>query len=224
MTNRLHRLYAVSGKMRRLKRMFLFHVFRGFESVRRSSTGSDGIPRVLSTMAHLLSLPGNESFQQVPGSILHVVPVTVVLWLNQTLGSFLLLRCCAACWKKLLWEVTLILSLEILRQTLPLATDTPFSPLGPPLHPLSLLSLIEWSLCTLNDEPYAPLISLDLSRTFDTVRHSYRSEKLPLLPWTDVLYNWILSLTPQSPQLCTRFYDRVSALCKINTSIRQGIF
>ena len=65
------------------------------------------------------------------------------------------------------------------------------------------------------------LISLDFSRAFDTVRHSYLSDQLALLPLPDFLYNWILSLL-QNRQHCTKFLGQISAFCKINASIIQG--
>ena len=85
----------------------------------------------------------------------------------------------------------------------------------------ALIALTPGILDMLHNEPYVRLISLDFSRAFDTVRHSYLSEQLALLPLPDFLYNWILSLL-QNRQHCTKFLGQVSAFCRINASIIQG--
>jgi len=74
---------------------------------------------------------------------------------------------------------------------------------------------------TLCYEPYVRLVSLDFSKAFDTVRHSYLAEQLASLPIPDHIFNWILNLLHNRSH-CTRFNGVISSLARINASIIQG--
>ena len=65
------------------------------------------------------------------------------------------------------------------------------------------------------------LISLDFSRAFDTVNHSYLATILAQLPIPDHVYNWILALLKNRSH-CTKFNGNVSNYTNINASIIQG--
>jgi hypothetical protein len=93
---------------------------------------------------------------------------------------------------------------------------------GPPLVTLSaLIAISDFILSSLNSEPYVRVISLDFSKAFDTIRHSYLAEQLTSLPIPTNIFNWIISLLSNRSH-CTKFRGLLSALAEINASIIQG--
>ena len=65
------------------------------------------------------------------------------------------------------------------------------------------------------------LLSLDFSRAFDTVSHSYLSGTLAKLPIPDNVYNWILALL-KNRQHATKYHGETSEFKRITASIIQG--
>jgi Reverse transcriptase (RNA-dependent DNA polymerase) len=76
-----------------------------------------------------------------------------------------------------------------------------------------LLSLITKSLLT---NPFVVVISLDLSKAFDTVRHSTLLKKFADLPIPDEAYNWLVDYFRGHSR------DRTPLPKSINASVIQG--
>src|SRR6218665_3007566 len=70
-------------------------------------------------------------------------------------------------------------------------------------------------------DDYAIIISLDLAKAFDTVRHSALAQKLSTLELPDSIYNWLVEFL-QDRTHSTLFAGRRSPLAHINASIIQG--
>src|SRR3984885_9930726 len=85
----------------------------------------------------------------------------------------------------------------------------------------AIIALMHQLTKMLDTEPYVRLISLDFSRAFDTVKHSYLATILEQLPIPDHVYNWILALLKNRSH-CTKFNGNVSNYTNINASIIQG--
>ena len=85
----------------------------------------------------------------------------------------------------------------------------------------ALIAITDFILNSLNTEPYVRLVSLDFSKAFDTIRHSYLAEQLSSLPIPVYIHNWILSLLSNRSHR-TKFRGEISSLANINASIIQG--
>jgi hypothetical protein len=76
-------------------------------------------------------------------------------------------------------------------------------------------------LDSLDKEPYVRVVSLDFSKAFDSVRHSYLAEQLASFPIPDHIFNWILNLLHNRSH-CTKFRGETSSLAHITASFIQG--
>jgi len=85
----------------------------------------------------------------------------------------------------------------------------------------ALIAISNHILETLSCEPYVRLISLDFSKAFDSVRHSYLAEQLVSLPIPDYIFNWILNILHNRSHY-TKFRGETSPSAQINASIIQG--
>jgi hypothetical protein len=101
----------------------------------------------------------------------------------------------------------------------PFADQFAFRPSGS--TSAALIAITDCILNSLKSEPYVRLISLDFSKAFDTVRHSYLADQLASLPIPVNIFNWILSLLSNRSH-CTKFRGVISSLAHINASIIQG--
>ncbi len=85
----------------------------------------------------------------------------------------------------------------------------------------ALIAILQSATEMLNDSPYVHLISLDMSKAFDSVRTYTLFNKLSLLPIPDSIYNWLLSFFT-SRSHCTKYKGILSSAMPINASIVQG--
>jgi len=83
---------------------------------------------------------------------------------------------------------------------------------------VALLQNITTMLLT-ND--YVVVISTDLSKAFDTVRHSSLAEKLAALDIPDLVYNWLVSYYHNRGHV-TSYAGVTSLVAYINASVVQG--
>ena len=207
-----------------------YSVFRGLSTVRGSSIGPDGIPSwLLSSMAHLLSLPVTYLFQC--SLTYSFVPPQ---WLSSCITPVPKVSrpSCESDFRPISITSVLCRLLEkhvVRRYFYPILTNPrdndsfldqyAFRPTGSTTS--AIIALVHHLTDMLKNEPYVRLISLDFSRAFDTVRHSYLAEQLALLPIPDFLYNWTLALL-SNRQHCTKYNGQISVLRAINASIIQG--
>ena len=85
----------------------------------------------------------------------------------------------------------------------------------------ALIHLVHTLTDMLQTEPYVHVIALDISKAFDTVRHSTLLAKFSDLPISDCVYNWLLDYF-SNRRHCTRFMNKISEFLAISASIIQG--
>ena len=68
---------------------------------------------------------------------------------------------------------------------------------------------------------YVRIIALDLSKAFDTVRHSTLLEKFAMLPIPDLVYNWLIDYYKSHSHITT-YCNSVSSQQFIIASVIQG--
>jgi hypothetical protein len=85
----------------------------------------------------------------------------------------------------------------------------------------AIISILQTVTNMLLTHPYVIVISLDLSKAFDTVRHSTLLEKIAQLDIPDNVYNWFADFFTGHAHL-TSYNDRMSMLKSITASIIQG--
>ena len=205
-------------------------IFKCLTKVRGTQEGPDGIPPwLLSSMAHLLTPPITYLFNC---SILHsyIPPQWLISFITPVPKKSFPKQ--EADFRPISITPVLCRILEkfvVRRYFYPFLTDpkinTPFQdqfafrPTGSTTA--ALIALIQRLSDMLNEEPYVRLISLDFSRAFDTVSHSYLAKVLAQLPIPDFIYNWIMALL-RNRQHSTKFQGLLSDLKKITASIIQG--
>ena len=95
-----------------------------------------------------------------------------------------------------------------------------FRPTGSPT--VTIISLLHTVTHLLTDNPYVVVISLDFSKTFDTVRHSALLDKMMAqLDMPDEVYNWLVSCFSGHSH-CTHYRGNVSNVSEITASVIQG--
>ncbi|MFZ2537944.1 MAG: reverse transcriptase family protein [Oscillospiraceae bacterium] len=85
----------------------------------------------------------------------------------------------------------------------------------------ALICLTEKICKLLVNHPYIHVISFDMSKAFDTVRHSALMEKLANMSIPDPVYNWLVDFL-ENRQHVTKVNQLVSGPAIINASIVQG--
>ena len=85
-----------------------------------------------------------------------------------------------------------------------------FRPTGSPTA--AIISLLHTVTHLLTDNPYVVVISLDFSKTFDTVRHSALLDKVAQLDMPDEVYDWLVSCFSGHSH-CTHYTEAVFPLC-----------
>ena len=166
-------------------------VFKGLESSRGSSVGPDGIPSwLLSTMAHLLSAPVTYLFNsslassytppQWRSSCITPVPKNARPQHEVDFRPISITPVLCRLLEKIVVRRYFYPIFTDLETNLVLDDQYAFRPSGSTTS--ALIALTHKLSCMLQEEPYVRLISLDFSRAFDTVRHSYFSDQLALLP------------------------------------------
>src|SRR3984885_15167889 len=85
----------------------------------------------------------------------------------------------------------------------------------------ALIALLHQILDILKTEPLIRLISLDFTRAFDSVSHSFLATVLSRLPIPDNIYNWVMALLKHR-QHSTRYQGITSLLKYITASIIHG--
>ncbi|MFZ2537385.1 MAG: reverse transcriptase family protein, partial [Oscillospiraceae bacterium] len=83
---------------------------------------------------------------------------------------------------------------------------------------INLVSLISDSLLS---SDYVRVVSFDVSKAFDSLRHQTLLEKLSNMPIPDNVYNWLVDFFLDRSHVTT-FRGNVSSSAKINASIVQG--
>ena len=73
----------------------------------------------------------------------------------------------------------------------------------------------------LQTNDYVAIISLDLSKAFDSVRHSTLANKIATLDIPDHIYNWVVNFLEDRKHVTT-FQSLLSAVRSINASVVQG--
>ena len=94
-----------------------------------------------------------------------------------------------------------------------------FRPTGSPTAALICLTNIISKM--LVDCPYFHVITLDISRAFDTLRHSTLLNKLAKMPFPDDIYNWLVDYFTNRCHK-TKYCGFISELAYITASIIQG--
>ena len=69
--------------------------------------------------------------------------------------------------------------------------------------------------------PYVIVITLDVSKAFDTVRHSSLLNKMAQLDVPDLVYNWLVDFFAGGHMHQTKYGDQMSSLRLISASIIQ---
>lgn len=85
----------------------------------------------------------------------------------------------------------------------------------------ALIGILNDLTFILDSEPFAFIISLDLSKAFDTVRHCTLMEKYAQLPIPDNIHNWLCDYLTSRTH-CTKANGILSRYHNINASIVQG--
>lgn len=85
----------------------------------------------------------------------------------------------------------------------------------------ALTALIDNFKELLRDNQHVNRFALDFSKAFDTVRHSYLTERLAEIQMSDCAYNWIIVFLEDRGH-CIKFHDSVSTTVNIDASIVQG--
>lgn len=85
----------------------------------------------------------------------------------------------------------------------------------------ALISILHHVTTLLQTNDYVAIISLDLSKAFDTVRHSSLTKKLATLDIPDNIYNWLVNFLEGRIHV-TKFWGKMSNVAAINASIVQG--
>lgn len=85
----------------------------------------------------------------------------------------------------------------------------------------ALISLLDSTTNYLTCNDYVNLLSIDMSKAFDTVKHSSVIYSLNNLQLPDAIYNWCISYLADRKQ-CTKFNNEVSSYQGINAGIIQG--
>jgi hypothetical protein len=68
---------------------------------------------------------------------------------------------------------------------------------------------------------YVRVIALDLSKAFDSIRHSTLLDKIAQLPIPDNVYNWLVDFF-QNRSHCTKMRGHIAGMEFINASVVQG--
>jgi len=84
----------------------------------------------------------------------------------------------------------------------------------------AIIHLLNTVVSLLSTEPYVIVISLDISKAFDTVRRSTLLRKLAQLDIPDHIYNWLADFFNNHSH-CTAFGGELSTLLDITASIIQ---
>ena len=85
----------------------------------------------------------------------------------------------------------------------------------------ALINLVKDISDLLDDFPYVHVITFDISKAFDSLRHSTLMDKLADLPIPDRVYNWIVEYF-QDRSHVTKTSNTISSAIGINASIVQG--
>jgi len=94
-----------------------------------------------------------------------------------------------------------------------------FRPTGSPTP--AIISLLHTVTNMLITNPYVIVLSLDYSKSFDTVRHATLMEKLAQLDLPDSVYNWLTHFFGGHTH-CTMYQGQPSSFESISASIIQG--
>lgn len=85
----------------------------------------------------------------------------------------------------------------------------------------ALITIFQHVTTLLQCNDYVRLVAFDLSKAFDTVRHSCVLHKLSNLPVDDSIYNWFQNVFLEHKH-CTKTNNSVSDFQYINSSVFQG--
>ena len=207
-----------------------YEVFRSLTRVHGTSEGPDGIPTwLLSSMAHLLAYPISILFQ---GSLVqsYVPPQWLVSRITpvpkiphpQGVSDFRPISITSVLSRILEKHVVRAYFYPILTNpniNQPFSDQFAFRPSGSTTA--ALIALLHQILDILKTEPFVRLISLDFTRAFDSVSHSFLASVLSRLPIPDNIYNWVMALLKHR-QHSTRYQGITSVLKYITASIIQG--
>jgi len=116
-------------------------------------------------------------------------------------GSICILHCC---------RLHLICSLTTSLPSVPTGSTT-----------AAIIYLLHLITILLSTNLYVIVISLDFSKTFDTVRHSALLNKIAQLDLPDHIYNWLVNFFTGHSH-CTSFSDQTSEFENINANIIHG--
>jgi len=94
-----------------------------------------------------------------------------------------------------------------------------FRPTGSPTA--ALIHLLHTISHLLTTNPYVAVISLDLNKAFDTVRHSTLLDKLACLELPNEVYNWLVDFF-EGHSHCTKLHQHTSPTADVTASIIQG--
>jgi hypothetical protein len=85
----------------------------------------------------------------------------------------------------------------------------------------ALINLVEKIGSKLSSGPFVHVLSFDMSKAFDTVRHSCLMSKLSKMQISDEVYNWLANYLYDRSHV-TRYNNVISSAVNINASIVQG--
>jgi len=205
-------------------------VFRILSALPNTAAGPDGIPSwFLRLLAPFLSLPLAHiynlslSFSYVPNEwkTASITPVPKTLPPSQPSDYRPI-------------SVTSILSRVLEKAVVRKFIYPAIATAGPPLSfsdqhafrpsgstTTALISLLSTANDLLIEYPYLHLISLDMSKAFDTVRLCTLMQKFAQMDLPDSIYNWLLSFFSGRSHV-TRYDGHVSSALPINSSVVQG--
>lgn len=205
-------------------------VFHALDHLRASGAGLDGLPAwflriaapiISPVLTFLFNLSLSTSFvpDQWKNALIHPLPKVSAPTTHTDFRPISIIPVLSRVLERIVVRNHIYPCLSHPLHDLNFSDQFAFRPTGSTTSALiTILSHISEMLLT---NPHVIMISLDLSKAFDTVRHSSVLAKTAALPLPDHIYNWLVNYFVGRKH-CTNFDGSTSPLADISASVIQG--